>query len=246
MIHKQIDEIVNGITAQGRFVYMCTNGLLMNRAFGRIPPSSNSPSWCTWTACARCTTGGRPRWGVRQGDDLHARGHLRSATGCGTNTTIYRGTPAEEHVEFFAFLKEMGVEGCITSPGFDYESVTHDREQFLARKEAQAVLTGARPVRSHGHPLLQQPLFHEFLQGKRDCTAWAMPTYTVQWRSPCYLLADTHVGSLRELYEETDWDAYGTDRDPRCANCLMHCGYEASTILDAFKSPRDLVTLARS
>ena len=74
-----------------------------------------------------------------------------------------------------------------------------------------------------------------------------MPTYTVEgWRSPCYLLADKHVGSLRELYDETDWDAYGTDRDPRCANCLMHCGYEASTILDAFSRPRDLVTLARA
>ena len=154
-------------------------------------------------------------------------------------------------MELFAFLKDMGVEGCITSPGYDYESVTHDREQFLARTEAQALYArGARALRSHGHPLLQQPALPRVPdQGKRNyrCSAWSMPTYTVEgWRSPCYMLADKHVGSLKELYEGTDWEAYGTDRDPRCANCLMHCGYEASTILEALKSPRDLVALARS
>ena len=142
----------------------------------------------------------------------------------------------------------MGVEGCITSPGFDYESVTHDREQFLARREAQDLYTEVHErCRGLNVPFYNNPLFHEFLQGKREyrCSAWAMPTYTVEgWRSPCYLLADRHVGSLSDLYEGTDWEAYGTGRDPRCANCMMHCGYEASTILEAFKRPRDLLTLA--
>ena len=126
----------------------------------------------------------------------------------------------------------MGVEGCITSPGFDYESVTHDREQFLARTEAQALYAEVHELcEGLDVPFYNNPLFHEFLQGKRSyrCSAWSMPTYTVEgWRSPCYLLADAHVGSLKELYEGTDWEAYGTDRDPRCANCLMHCGYEAT------------------
>ena len=166
-----------------------------------------------------------------------------------TNTTIFNGTPAEEYVELFVYLKEMGVEGCITSPGYDYESVTHDREQFLARTEAQALYTEVHE-RCEGLdiPFYNNPLFHEFLQGKRDyrCSAWSMPTYTVEgWRSPCYMLADKHVDTIKELFEDTDWEAYGTDRDPRCANCLMHCGYEASTILDAFSKPKDLLALAR-
>jgi hopanoid biosynthesis associated radical SAM protein HpnH len=182
-----------------------------------------------------------------------ATAHMREAIARGyrvcTNTTIFRGTPADEYVDLFKYLKDMGVEGCITSPGYDYESVTHDREQFLARTEAQALYSEVH-ARCEGLdiPFYNNPLFHEFLQGKRDyrCSAWSMPTYTVEgWRSPCYMLADKHVDTIKELFEDTDWEAYGTDRDPRCANCLMHCGYEASTILDAFSKPKDLLALAR-
>jgi hopanoid biosynthesis associated radical SAM protein HpnH len=250
MIHKQIDEIVNGIVGQGRFVYMCTNGMLMNRAFGRIPPSNHFAFVVHLDGMREV----HDRAVCREGVFDKATAYMREAIDLGyrvcTNTTIYRGVPAEEYVELFAFLKEMGVEGCITAPGFDYESVTQDREQFLAKKESQALYSQVHELCDHMDiPFYNNPLFHEFLQGKREyrCSAWAMPTYTVEgWRSPCYLLADKHVGSLKELYEETDWEAYGTDRDPRCKNCLMHCGYEASTILDAFSKPRDLVALARS
>ncbi|MGD9571211.1 MAG: adenosyl-hopene transferase HpnH [Thermoleophilia bacterium] len=250
MIHKQIDEIVNGIIGQGRFVYMCTNGLLMNRAFGRIPPSNHFAFVVHLDGMREIHDKAVDRDGVFD----KATGYMREAIELGyrvcTNTTIYRGVDPEEYVELFAFLKDMGVEGCITAPGFDYESVTHDREQFLAKRESQELYAKVHELCDHMDiPFYNNPLFHEFLQGKRDyrCTAWAMPTYTVEgWRSPCYLLADKHVGSLKELYDDTDWDAYGTDRDPRCANCLMHCGYEASTILDAFSKPKDLVALARS
>jgi hopanoid biosynthesis associated radical SAM protein HpnH len=249
MIHKQIDEIVLGIQAQGRFVYMCTNGLLMGRAFGRIPPSDRFAFVVHIDGMREVHDKAVDREGVFD----KATGYMREAIALGyrvcTNTTIFRGTPPEEYVELFGFLKEMGVEGCITSPGFDYQSVD-DQEQFLARREAQELYTRVHELcEGMDIPFYNNPLFHEFLQGKREyrCTAWAMPTYTVEgWRSPCYMLADRHVESLRELYDETDWEAYGTGRDPRCANCLMHCGYEASTILDAFKKPRDLVALARS
>ena len=250
MIHKQIDEIVNGIRAQGRFVYMCTNGMLMNRAFGRIPPGKSFAFVVHLDGMREVHDRAVDRAGVFDKATAYMREAIELGYRVCTNTTIYRGTPAEEYVELFRFLKDMGVEGCITSPGFDYTSVTHDREQFLARKEAQALYARVHELCDHMRiPFYNNPLFHEFLQGKREyrCTAWAMPTYTVEgWRSPCYLLADKHVGSLRELYDETDWDAYGTGQDPRCANCLMHCGYEASTILEAFKSPRDLAALARA
>jgi hopanoid biosynthesis associated radical SAM protein HpnH len=249
MIHKQIDEIVNGITAQGRFVYMCTNGILMHRAFGKIPPSTRSAFVVPLAGMEEVHDRAVDRKGVFRTATESMREAIRRGYRVCTNTTIYRGTPATEYVELFMFLKEMGVEGCITSPGYDYESVTHDREQFLARSEAQELYSEVHDLCDPlDVPFYNNPLFHEFLQGKREyrCTAWAMPTYTVEgWRSPCYMLADRHVASLKELYEGTDWEAYGTGRDPRCANCLMHCGYEASTILEAFKRPRDLVALAK-
>jgi hopanoid biosynthesis associated radical SAM protein HpnH len=249
MIHKQIDEIVNGITAQGRFVYMCTNGILMNRAFDRIPPSRRFAFVVHIDGLEEVHDHAVARKGVFATATKHMREAIERGYRVCTNTTIYRGVPAQEYVELFRFLTDMGVEGCITSPGFDYEAVTHDREQFLAKKEAQALYAEVHELcEGLDVPFYNNPLFHEFLQGKREyrCTAWAMPTYTVEgWRSPCYLIADSHKSSLRELYETTDWEAYGTGRDPRCANCLMHCGYEASTILDAFKSPRDLIALAR-
>jgi len=249
MIHKQIDEIVNGITAQGRFVYMCTNGILMNRAFGRIPASDRFAFVVHIDGMEEVHDHAVDRKGVFKIATKHMRDAIARGYRVCTNTTIYRGVAAEEYVELFTYLKDMGVEGCITSPGFDYESVTHDREQFLAAKEAEALYTDVHD-RCEGLdvPFYNNPLFHEFLQGKREyrCAAWSMPTYTVEgWRSPCYLLADRHVDSLKELYEGTDWEAYGTGRDPRCANCKMHCGYEAQTILEAFSSPKDLVALAR-
>jgi hopanoid biosynthesis associated radical SAM protein HpnH len=250
LIHKQIDEIVNGIIAQGRFVYMCTNGILMHRVFGRIPPSKHFAMVVHIDGMRAVHDHAVDRAGVFD----KATGYMRQAIELGyrvcTNTTIFRGTPATEYLDLFAFLRDMGVEGCITSPGYDYESVTEDREQFLAKREAQALYAEVHALCDGQRiPFYNNPLFHEFLQGKREyrCSAWSMPTYTVEgWRSPCYLLADRHVDSLAELYDGTDWEAYGTDRDPRCANCLMHCGYEASTILEAFKHPRDLLTLARA
>ena len=250
MIHKEIDAIVNGIVDQGRCVYMCTNGILMDRAFGRIPPSDHFAFVVHIDGMREVHDHAVDREGVFDKATMHMREAISLGYRVCTNTTIYRGVPATEYVELFRFLKEMGVEGCITSPGYDYTSVTHDREQFLARTEAQALYSEVHVLCDDMDiPVYNIPLFHEFLQGKRDyrCSAWSMPTYTVEgWRSPCYMLADKHVDSLKELYEGTDWEAYGTDRDPRCANCLMHCGYEASTILEAFTHPRDLVALARS
>lgn len=250
MIHAEIDRIVTGIQAQNRFVYMCTNGVLMARAFGRIPPSRRFAFVVHIDGMRDVHDRAVDRAGVFDKATAAMREAIARGYRVCTNTTIFRGVEAEHYVELFTFLKEMGVEGCITSPGFDYDAVTQDREQFLARREAQALYTRVHELcEGRDIPFYNNPLFHEFLQGKREyrCSAWAMPTYTVEgWRSPCYLLADRHVGSLRELYDETDWEAYGTGRDPRCANCLMHCGYEASTILDAFSRPRDLVTLARS
>ena len=248
LIHKQIGEIVQGIIDQGRFVYLCTNGILMDRAFEKITAQKRFAFVVHIDGMESVHDQAVDRAGVFKKATAHMREAIARGYRVCTNTTIFRGTQPQEYVDLFVHLKEMGVEGCITSPGFDYASVT-DQHQFLARTEAQELYSEVH-ARCEGLdiPFYNNPLFHEFLQGKREyrCSAWSMPTYTVQgWRSPCYMLADKHVDTIKELFEDTDWEAYGTDRDPRCANCLMHCGYEASTILDAFSSPKDLLALAR-
>ena len=248
LIHKQIGEIVQGIIDQGRFVYLCTNGILMDRAFEKITAQKRFAFVVYIDGMESVHDQAVDRAGVFKKATAHMREAIARGYRVCTNTTIFRGTQPQEYVDLFVHLKEMGVEGCITSPGFDYASVT-DQHQFLARTEAQELYSEVH-ARCEGLdiPFYNNPLFHEFLQGKREyrCSAWSMPTYTVQgWRSPCYMLADKHVDTIKELFEDTDWEAYGTDRDPRCANCLMHCGYEASTILDAFSSPKDLLALAR-
>lgn len=248
LIHKQIGEIVQGIIDQGRFVYLCTNGILMDRAFEKITAQKRFAFVVHIDGMESVHDQAVDRAGVFKKATAHMREAIARGYRVCTNTTIFRGTQPQEYVDLFVHLKEMGVEGCITSPGFDYASVT-DQHQFLARTEAQELYSEVH-ARCEGLdiPFYNNPLFHEFLQGKREyrCSAWSMPTYTVQgWRSPCYMLADKHVDTIKELFEDTDWEAYGTGRDPRCANCLMHCGYEASTILDAFSSPKDLLALAR-
>ena len=248
LIHKQIGEIVQGIIDQGRFVYLCTNGILMDRAFEKITAQKRFAFVVHIDGMESVHDQAVDRAGVFKKATAHMREAIARGYRVCTNTTIFRGTQPQEYVDLFVHLKEMGVEGCITSPGFDYASVT-DQHQFLARTEAQELYSEVH-ARCEGLdiPFYNNPLFHEFLQGKREyrCSASSMPTYTVQgWRSPCYMLADKHVDTIKELFEDTDWEAYGTDRDPRCANCLMHCGYEASTILDAFSSPKDLLALAR-
>jgi hopanoid biosynthesis associated radical SAM protein HpnH len=248
LIHKQIGEIVQGIIDQGRFVYLCTNGILMDRAFEKITAQKRFAFVVHIDGMESVHDQAVDRAGVFKKATAHMREAIARGYRVCTNTTIFRGTQPQEYVDLFVHLKEMGVEGCITSPGFDYASVT-DQHQFLARTEAQELYSEVH-ARCEGLdiPFYNNPLFHEFLQGKREyrCSAWSMPTYTVQgWRSPCYMLADKHVDTIKELFEDTDWEAYGTGRDPRCANCLMHCGYEASTILDAFSRPKDLLALAR-
>ncbi|MBL6633380.1 MAG: adenosyl-hopene transferase HpnH, partial [Thermoleophilia bacterium] len=141
LIHKQIDEIVHGIIDQGRFVYLCTNGILMNKAFGRIEPDTRFAFVVHIDGMESVHDHAVDRQGVFKKATAHMREAIARGYRVCTNTTIFRGTPAQEYVELFAYLKDMGVEGCITSPGYDYQSVTHDREQFLARTEAQALYT---------------------------------------------------------------------------------------------------------
>jgi hopanoid biosynthesis associated radical SAM protein HpnH len=136
---------------------------------------------------------------------------------------------------------ELGVEGMMISPGYSYEKAP-DQEHFLRRERSHRLFARmlASPKRSWSFN--QSPLFLQFLMGKRDfeCTPWGNPTYNLfGWQRPCYLLQDGYAKTFRELMEETDWSKYGRKSgNPRCQDCMVHCGFEPSAVRAAFESPQ--------
>ncbi|CAI8005331.1 hypothetical protein GBAR_LOCUS4157 [Geodia barretti] len=166
-----------------------------------------------------------------------------------TNTTVFRGSDVEDLTEMFRMVSDIGVEGSMISPGYDFIDAP-DQEIFLTRQESHELFKQLLdPENSEGAKFYNNPLYLNFLKGDREyqCTAWSNPTYTVMgWRKPCYPLADEHVEHVSELFEKDLWQNYGVGKDPRCSNCMMHCGFESATIFNAVQSPRDWATLIKS
>ena len=163
-----------------------------------------------------------------------------------TNTTLYSGTQPEEYHRLFAMLNSIGVEGMMVVPGFQYGEVAH-HDIFLQREEARTFFRRIFAGCKAGIRFYNNPLYLDFLVGNREyeCSPWTVPTYTpAGWRRPCYLIADEHAPTFVELMETTDWGAYGFGRDTRCDNCMMHCGYEGSSLIDAMGKPSALLELA--
>jgi len=162
-----------------------------------------------------------------------------------SNTTIFNGVDENDMLEMFKMLTDMGVEGCMVSPGYQFDSVPN-QDLFISRKKARNVFTRLLDPK-HGIRFYNSPLYLDFLRGDReyDCTAWSNPTYTVSgWREPCYLLGDRHTENFNELMSDDLWNKYGPGKDPRCANCLMHCGFESASIYDAISNPVSGVKMA--
>lgn len=246
LMHPQIGEIVDAIIGQKRFVYLCTNALLYKKAMKVIKPSPYFAFVVHLDGLEKTHDTAVERKGVYEVAIRAIREFLAAGYRVCTNTTLFNGTRPEEYHQLFAMLDEMGVEGMMVAPGFQYKEVAH-HNIFFQREEACAffreVFEGCRA----GLRFYNNPLYLDFLMGKREyeCTQWATPTFTpAGWRRPCYLLADGHTQTFAELMETTDWKAYGFGRDPRCATCMMHCGYEGSAIEEAMRSPRAMAELA--
>lgn len=172
-----------------------------------------------------------------------------------TNTTVYRETDPAEIEEMFAFLGTLGVDGHTISPGYDYDAAKKDMIARLGQRPEEFFLTREATREKFAHavewgrdyPILGTPVYLEFLAGQRDltCSAWAIPTRNVRgWKGPCYLMTDGHYATYRELLEKTDWTKLGVvdgvARDPRCENCMVHCGYEPTASLGIDSLPGDL------
>lgn len=245
-MHPQIDEIVNRLVARKKFVYMCTNALLMERVMKKVPPSK----YFCFVVHLDGMEEAHDRSVYRKGVFKIAVRGIKVALDRGyrvaTNTTVFNGVDEEDLVKMFKMLTEMGVEGCMVSPGYQFDSVPN-QNLFISRQQArkvfQRVLDPKHKVRFYNNPL-----YLDFLRGEREyqCTAWSNPTYTILgWRQPCYLLGDRHTQDINDLLKEELWDQYGVGKDPRCANCLMHCGFESASIFGALSNPADALRMIR-
>lgn len=242
LIHPEIDRIVEALVARRKFVYLCTNGILLERKLDLFKPS-------TYFAFTVHVDGLRERHDrsvCRDGIFDTCVKAIRRAKERGfrvtTNTTFFSNDSPETVREILDYLNdELEVDDMMISPGYAYEKAP-DQENFLGvertRKLFQTAFSNGNRQRWR---LNHSPLFLDFLEGKVDfgCTAWAIPSYSVLgWQRPCYLMADGYTKTYRELIETTDWERYGRGRDPRCANCMAHCGYEPTAVFQTASSPR--------
>ena len=248
-IHPKIDEIINRLIEDKYFVYCCTNGLLLDKMLTKIPPSK----YLCWVVHMDGMEEMHDESVARKGVFKKAVEVMELALSQGyrvcTNTTIFKSSDVEDLWEMFRLVKDIGVEGSMISPGYDFEDAPI-QDMFLNRQESRNIFKKLLdPTKTQGMKFYNNPLYLNFLQGEREyqCTAWSNPTYTVLgWRKPCYPLADEHVQDVDELYEADLWQKYGVGNDPRCANCMMHCGFESATIFKAISTPKDWATLIKS
>jgi hopanoid biosynthesis associated radical SAM protein HpnH len=251
LIYRGIEELVAGIVAGRRHVYLCTNGLLLREKLGGFRPTSRL--FINVHLDGMEST--HDRITGREGVFAEAVAGIKAAKAAGfqvcTNTTIYQQTDVHEIAVLLAYLTEFGVDGFMISPAYGYEAVQQGSadgadEIFMTRDQVHAKFREARRLLK-GFRLVASPIYLEFLRGERElpCAAWANPTRNVLgWKAPCYLITDGHVGSYRQLVESTDWDRLGPGGDPRCRHCLVHCGFEPAAVLAAGRRVRDALKMA--
>jgi hopanoid biosynthesis associated radical SAM protein HpnH len=242
LIHPEIHLIAGELVRRKRFVYLCTNAILLERKLENFKPSP-------YFAWAIHMDGLRERHDAsveREGVFDKAVAAIRAAKARGfrvtTNTTFFTQDSPKTVREVLDFLNdELGVDEMMISPAYAYEKAP-DQEHFLGVRQTRALFREAfADGRRKRWRLNHSPLFLDFLEGKAefDCTAWGIPSYSLfGWQRPCYLMSDGYAETYKELIETTDWSKYGRGRDPRCDNCMAHCGYEPTAVLQTTRSLR--------
>jgi len=239
LMHPQIGEIVEGLVARKKYIYLCTNALLLKEKIDLFKPSK----YLTFSVHVDGQREGHDFSVCREGGyDIAIEG-MKEALARGfrvtTNTTLFDGADPNSVRAFFDEMMDLGVEGMMLSPGYSYDKAP-DQQHFLGRARTRRLFRAMLANRKAKWVFNQSPLFLEFLMGKRDypCTPWGMPTFNLfGWQKPCYLLQDGYADTFEELMRATEWDNYGTESgNPKCANCMVHSGYEASAVNDTFGS----------
>ena len=240
LLHKEMPEIVEKMLARGKFVILCTNALLLEKKIEQYKPH---PSF-TWDIHLDGDQEMHDRAVSQDGTYDRAVAAIRKAKALGfrtsINCTLFDGADPERVAKFFDSVMAMGIDGIMTSPGYAYERAP-DQAHFLGRQKTKQLFRDIlRRGRGRGWKFTQSPLFIDFLTGNQEyhCTPWGNPTRNVfGWQRPCYLLGEGYTKTFKELMETTDWDKYGTGNYEKCADCMVHSGYEASAVLDSVKNP---------
>lgn len=241
LIHSDMPEIVEGIVAKKKFVYLCTNALLLKKKINDYKPSP-------YLTFSIHLDGNKERHDAavcQEGVFDIAVDAIKLALGKGfrvnVNCTLFQGENAEEVAEFLDYVTELGVEGVTIAPGFSYEHAPR-QDLFIKGKDVKDLFRGIFSIgKNKKWKLNHSSLYLDFLAGNQayECTPWGNPTRSVfGWQKPCYLLDDEgYVDTFNELLETTPWENYGSVNNPKCANCMAHCGYEATAVEDMLSNP---------
>jgi hopanoid biosynthesis associated radical SAM protein HpnH len=248
LLHKDMPRIVEGFLKKKKFVILCTNALLMKKKIDDYKPD---PGF-TWSIHLDGDKGMHDHAVCQDGvyDVAYEAIELAKAKGfrVQVNCTVFDGASSERLAGFFDTMKEMGVEITI-SPGYAYERAA-DQDHFLNRQKTRQFF---RDVFKRGDggkawTFTNSPLFLDFLAGNQtyECTPWSMPLRTVfGWQKPCYLIGEGYVSSFKELMEGTEWDKYGVGKYEKCADCMVHCGFEGTAATDALRHPLKILSVGR-
>jgi hopanoid biosynthesis associated radical SAM protein HpnH len=248
LIHREIGEIVKGLVAKKKFVSLCTNALLLEKKLHLFEPSP----YLFFSVHLDGLREHHDKSVCQEGVFDRAVAAIKAARAKGfavnVNATIYDGHPPERIAAFLDYAKELGV-GVSISPGYAYERAP-DQEHFLNRRKTKELFRTIFGLgKGKNWTFVHSNLFLDFLAGNQTyhCTPWGMPTRNIYgWQKPCYLIGEGYVKTFKELMETTDWDAYGTGKYEKCANCMAHCGYEPTAADEAFSKPLSgLVTALR-
>jgi hopanoid biosynthesis associated radical SAM protein HpnH len=249
LLHPQIDEIVAGLLARKKYIYLCTNAIKLEESLDRFTPSK----YLSFSVHMDGPREVHDHAVCREGAYDVAVKAIRAAVARGfrvtTNTTLFEGVGPERLRAFFDEMMRLGVEGMMISPGYRYAKAP-DQGHFLRREHTQSLFAELlRGMRGRGWRFNQSPLFLEFLQGRYalDCTPWGNPTYNVfGWQKPCYLVDEGYCETFAELMESVDWSQYGhKSGNAKCRDCLVHSGFEPSAVAATFGSVAGLWRTAR-
>ena len=248
LLHRQIVQIVEELTRRKRFVYLCTNALLLQKRLDDFKPSP----YLTFSIHLDGDQEHHDAAVCQDGVFDKATAAIQEARRRGfrvtCNTTLFEGVEVDRVANFVSYATDtLGVEGVTIAPGFAYERAP-TQQVFLNRQKTKQLFRDLfAKGKGRNWRWNQSSLYLDFLAGNQtyDCTPWGNPTRNVfGWQRPCYLLNEGTVGTFKELMETTDWDSYGTGRYEKCANCMMHCGYEATAVEDTVRHPLKALTLA--
>jgi len=238
LIHPDMPEIGRGLVERKKYIYLCTNAILLERKLQDYTPSKYLTFSVHMDGLQEEHDHAVCRDGVYDVAVKAMQAALKRGFRVTTNTTLFDDADPARVRAFFDAMMDLGVEGMMISPGYSYQKAP-DQKNFLKRSRTHQLFSRILENRKRHWRFNQSPLFLDFLMGKREyqCTPWGNPTYNIfGWQKPCYLLQEGYVPTFQQLLDSTSWDDYGTGRNEKCADCMVHCGYEPSAVSDTFGS----------